>query len=314
MHLESIHQITVIGAGLMGHSIAQEFACAGYDVVIQDINNDQLRHAIQNIETNLQLLVQTGSLDEQQATSAFQRVKSQNDLALACKDADIVIEAIIENENIKKDLFSKLDKLCPARTILASNTSTIIPSKLAAVTGRPDKVLVAHYFNPPHLLPLVELVRHPDTSDQTASTVYALFKAINKCPVMINKECPGFVSNRLQAALFREVWSLIEDDVISAQDIDIVVQNSFGRRYAIAGPIETLELAGWDLALAAAENIVPYLDSSDVPSKVLQQKVANNELGAKTGQGFYPWTPESADAFREKMAKGLLNIAEISEK
>jgi len=165
----------------------------------------------------------------------------------------VVIEAVFEQLELKLEVFEQLDRLCPARTVLASNSSTLWPSKLAAATRRPAQVLIAHYFNPPYLLPLVELVRNPATSDATVDTMYGLLTRVGKKPAIVQKEVVGFIGNRLQAALFREALSLVERGIASAEDVDTVVKNGFGRRYAAAGPFEIWELAGWDFILAALQ-------------------------------------------------------------
>ena len=206
-----------------------------------------------------------------------------------------------------------MDELCPERTILASNTSSLLPSKLASATRRPDKVLVTHYFNPPHLLPLVEVVRGDKTSDETVNTVYDLLTRVGKSPVIIQKEVPGFVGNRLQAALFREAISLVAKGVASPQDVDMVIKSGFGRRLATAGVFEVWELAGWDLILTIAENLQPELESSPTVSPLLRERVERGELGTKTGKGFYEWTPDSAESLRERIAQVLTTLAQQAE-
>jgi 3-hydroxybutyryl-CoA dehydrogenase len=172
-------------------------------------------------------------------------------------------------------------------------------------------VLIAHYFNPPYLLPLVELVRHPATSDATVATMHDLLTKVGKKPAIVQKEVVGFIGNRLQAALFREAISLVERGIASAQDVDTVVKNGFGRRYAAAGPFEVWELAGWDFILAASRYLTPTLESSSEISALLQEKVARGELGTKTGQGFYEWTPESVEALKKRIGQALATIAQL---
>jgi len=312
MNIDDIRRIAIVGAGLMGHGIAQEFALAGYNVHIHDITEDKLQQAINNIRTNLQMLMKIGTITQKQAESVLINICSDVELKNVVAKADVVIETVSENLELKQQIFRKLDQLCPAHTILASNTSTIMPSILASSTQRPDKVLVAHYFNPPYLLPLVEIVRHKETSDETVTTIYDLLTKAGKSPAIIQKEVPGFVGNRLQLALLREALSIVEQGIATPQDVDIVVKNGFGRRFAAAGPFEILDIAGWDLVMAATQYVLPDLESSTDVSPVLKDKIEKGELGVKTGKGFYDWTLESAEAFKQKVGQILVKIAQLS--
>jgi 3-hydroxyacyl-CoA dehydrogenase len=310
MKAEDIKQVSVIGAGLMGHGIAQEFAVAGYRVHAHDLSEDRLQKARENVRANLQMLNEIGLVTQAQARSAQQNIHFSTDLKDVVTEADLVIEAVSEDLGIKRELFKTLDQLCPPRTILASNTSSLLPSKLGSATERPDKVLVTHYFNPPYLLPLVEIVRGEKTSDATITVVYNLLTKVGKSPVIVQKEVPGFIGNRLQTALFREAMSLVENGIASAQDVDIVIRNGFGRRLAAAGIFEVWEIAGWDLVLAIVENLVPELESSTKISAMLKDKVRRGELGVKTGKGFYELTPELVDTLKQKIARTLVTIAQ----
>jgi 3-hydroxybutyryl-CoA dehydrogenase len=193
-----------------------------------------------------------------------------------------------------------------------SNTSTLLPSDLALATRRPDKVLVAHYFNPPYLLPLVEIVRGQGTSDETVATIYDLMVKVGKAPALVQKEAPGFIGNRMQAALLREALSIVERGIASPRDVDIVIKNGFGRRLAAAGIFEVFEIAGWDLVLAILNYLQPDIESSTETSPLVKERVEQGELGIKTGTGFYRWTPESAEALKQTIAQALVNIAKWS--
>ncbi len=311
MNVDDIHSIAVVGAGLMGHGIAQEFALAGYAVHLHDLSDEKLRQAAAAMQANLQLLADIGLVTQAQRESVAHNVYPCTVLKDVVGDADVVIEAVFEQLELKLEVFRQLDQLCPDRTILASNSSTLLPSKLAAATRRPEQVLIAHYFNPPYLLPLVELVRHPATSDATVATMYELLTRVGKKPAIVQKEVPGFIGNRLQMALLREALSLVEQGFASAQDVDIVVKNGFGRRYAAAGPFEVWELAGWDFILAVSGYLTPTLESSPENSVVLREKVTRGELGVKTGTGFYDWTPESIEALKKRIGQALATIAKL---
>ncbi len=311
MNVADIRRIAVVGAGLMGHGIAQEFALAGYAVHLHDLSTEKLQQAISAMQANLQRLTDLGLVTPAQRAAVGQNIHPSTRLAEVVADADVVIEAVFEQLELKQAVFQELDQLSPARTILASNTSTLLPSKLAAVTHRPDRVLIAHYFNPPYLVPLVELVRHPTTAEATVATMYELLTRLGKKPAIVQKEVPGFIANRLQMALLREALALVEQGVASAADVDTVVTSGFGRRYAAAGPFAVWELAGWDFILAASRNVTPTLASAPDMSPVLTAKVASGELGAKTGKGFYDWTPESVEALKRRIGQALATIAKL---
>ena len=240
MKVEEIKQIAVVGAGLMGHGIAQEFALAGYEVYLHSRTEESLQKAVQNIQGNLERLIGLGLVTREQAESVPTRVHTSTVPKEAVTDADVVIESVYEDLKLKQQIFQELDRMCPERTILASNTSSLMPSKLAAGTRRPDKVLVAHYANPPYLIPLVELVRGGETSDETVATLSGLLTKIGKRSIVVQKEVPGFVLNRLQGALLREALWLVENGIASPQDVDVAIRNSIGRRWAVAGVLKSL--------------------------------------------------------------------------
>jgi 3-hydroxybutyryl-CoA dehydrogenase len=229
-------------------------------------------------------------------------------------DADVVVECVFENLELKRQVFQELDNLCPERTILASNTSTLLPSKLASATRRPDKVLVTHYYNPPYLLPLVEMVRGEKTSEETITTMHALLTKVGKSPAIVEKEVPGFIGNRLQAVLVQEALSIVQQGIASPHDVDAVIKNGFGRRLAVAGVFEIFDLAGWDLVLAALQYLGPDAERSMDIRSFLEEKVERGELGVKTGKGFYEWTPDSIEALRQRIARGLITVAQLSKR
>ena len=173
-------------------------------------------------------------------------------------------------------------------------------------------MLVAHYFNPPYLLPLVEIVRGPATSDATVHTMYDLLTKVGKRPALVQHEVPGFIGNRLQIALVREALSIVEQGIASPQDVDTVIKNGFGRRLAAAGVFEIFEIAGWGLVSSVMANLLPNISSSTELPRTLQEKVSRGELGVKTGRGFYTWTAESAEALQQRIARTLATIAQLS--
>ena len=306
MKHSKIEHITVIGAGLMGHGIAQEFAAAGYCVQLHDITDEQLKNACIQIDNNLRMLAENDIIDKERIPETLQRIHTTTDLKNAAENADFVVEAVSENLSLKQQIFKELDIICPSHTILASNTTALMPSQIGANTNRTDKILNTHYFNPPYLIPLVEIIRSSNTSDETVSATFDLLTAIGKTPAIIEKEALGFVGPRLQTALIREAFSIVEQGIASAETVDLVVRNSFGRRLSVAGPFEVFELAGWDLVVAAFEELYKDLNSSSDINPLLQEMVSTGKLGVKSGEGFYEWTEEKQEILRTRMNQALI--------
>ena len=224
MNKHQIEKVAVIGAGLMGHGIALEIAAAGYHVNLYDVTEDILYKARKNIDYGLQKLVDSGKIKDDQVSKTKSIIKTSNDLGDQLQDVDLVIEAAPENVSIKQDLFKKFGELCPSHTILASNTSSLKPSLYADHSKRPDKVLVMHYANPPHLVPLVEIVRSDKTSDATLNTAKSFIEGIGKNVIVVNKEVEGFILNRLQIALLRESLWLVENGITDIEGVDKAIK------------------------------------------------------------------------------------------
>ena len=306
MTVDDIQQVAVIGAGLMGHGIAQEFAFAGYQVHLHDVTQAQVDTGIERIRANLQVFVENDLAKPDQVDETIERVHGSDRLEAVGAEADFVVEAVIENLPLKQEVFRQLDQICPPHTILASNTTAQMPSQIGALTQRQDKILNTHYFNPPYLIPLVELIRSPKTSDETLQVAHNLMVKVGKTPAIIQKEVPGFVGPRLQAAVIREAFSIVERGIATAEDVDLVVRNSFGRRLSVAGPFQVFELAGWDLVLAAFEELYKDMNSSSEINPLLREMVETDKLGVKSGQGFYEWTPETIEEIRDRMNRALI--------
>ncbi len=302
-------RIAVVGAGLMGHGIALEFAAHGHQVTINDVSEDLLNGALQRCEVGLNLLSKTGRINAESVPEAFARINASADLETTVKDADLAIEATSENLELKQQIFETLDAHCKPGAILLSNTSTFLPSAIGKNTDRAANIAVAHYFNPPHLLPIVEVVRGPETSDETLQAVVTLLESIGKKPAVVQQEIQGFIGNRLQAALFREALHIVSSGVATAPEIDEVVRSSFGRRLSVAGTFELRDIIGLDLAMDIGRQIVPSLNNTRTIPEVLAEKVRSGDLGTKTGKGFYDWTPESAEALRIRIANALADMA-----
>jgi 3-hydroxybutyryl-CoA dehydrogenase len=314
MTVDDVRKVAVIGgAGLMGHGIALEFALAGFHVSLSDVDEDALNRGWDRIHESLQLLQQCGLAKPDAADAALGLIEAGTDLRAAVDEVDVVVESIDENLEQKRAVFRQLDEYCPPHTILTSNSSGFTPSLMAGVTTRPQQFVGMHYFNPPYLIPLVEVIRGEQTSDATVELMTSLLKRLGKTPVLVRREVPGFIANRIQAAVWREILKLVADGVATPEDIDLVMTSSIGRRWSVAGPFEITDLAGLDLKQAILTELLPSLASSaDVPA-ILNEKVEQGNLGVKTGNGFREWTPEKVRDVKERLARALTKIAQWDE-
>ena len=311
MTVDDVRKVAVIGgAGLMGHGIALEFALAGFDVTVCDVDEDALNRGWDRIHESLQLMQQYGLAKPDSADLALGQIEASSDLRAAVDEVDVVVESIGENLENKRAVFRQLDEYCPPRAILTSNSSSFTPSLMAGATTRPQQFLGMHYFNPPCLIPLVEVIRGEQTSDATVELMTSLLKRLGKTPVLVRREVPGFIANRIQAAVWREILKLVADGVATPEDIDLVMTSSLGRRWSVAGPFEITDLAGLDLKQAILTELLPTLASSaDVPA-ILNEMVEQGNLGVKTGNGFREWTPEKVRDVKERLARALTTIAQ----
>lgn len=305
-----IHNITIVGAGTMGHSLAQAFAQEGYSVWLSDIREEVLLLARKLIASNLQTMVETGLLDRSRPAQVLHRIQTTTKIEDAGRNADFVIEAISEDEAAKKDLFRTLDTICPPGAILASNTSYLDIFKFVE-TNRPDKVLITHWFAPPHIVPLVEIVRGPETSQETVDRVKALLIDVGKKPLVISKFLPGFIANRLQRALSNEVLHLLDNGYATPEDIDVATKASFGLRIPILGLVKRMDYAGLDLAQKILSNAVYEPPPRRTRSKTLDQLVSRGKLGVKTGGGYYEYGDHSTEEIMKERDVKLIKLREF---
>ena len=298
--------IAVIGAGLMGHGIAQIFATQGHTVWVQDSVADARASVVARVQSNLMRMSESALIDAAKIPAILARIQITDDLATACARADIVIEAVNENLALKQTLFAELDRICPAQTILCSNTSVMSITQIGARAARRDRILGTHFWNPPHLIPLVEVVRTELTAPAYADAIYNLLARAGKTPVHVRKDVPGFIANRMQHALWREAFALVDEDICDAATVDIAVRNSFGLRLPVLGPVANADLVGLDLTCAIHDYLLPHLNVSSTPSATLRARVEQRQLGFKSGQGFLAWTQETIAATREQLTTHLL--------
>jgi 3-hydroxybutyryl-CoA dehydrogenase len=279
-------KLAVIGAGLMGSGIAQVSAQAGYEVVLRDVTDAALARGKDAIAASYAKFTEKGRLSEQDAEAALARITTTTDLDAAA-DADIVVEAVFEQIDVKREIFRTLDGLVGDDTVLASNTSAIPITKIAAATGRPERVVGTHFFSPVPLMQLCELVRGHKTSDETLARAREFAESAGKTCVVVNRDVAGFVTTRLISALVVEAVKLHESGVATAEDIDTACKLGFGHAM---GPLATADLTGVDILLHAAENI--YTESQDekfAPPELMRRMVDAGDLGRKSGQGFYTY-------------------------
>ena len=244
MKVEDIKKIGVAGAGLMGHGIAINSALVGYPTMMQDINDEILKKAMKNVEFSLNIYVGEGLISRKQAEETIKRITTTTDLAKLAANSDFITEVIVERTEDKYELFNKLDKLCPPHTIIASNTSGLVLSDFGRGVKRQDKIVLTHYFSPPHFVPGVEVAKGPGTTDETFNITYDLMKKWKKVPIRILKERPGYLINRIQRALARETWLLWAEGVATAEEIDMGVRATCGFRMPHEGPIKRTDMAG----------------------------------------------------------------------
>ncbi|MGW7688669.1 3-hydroxyacyl-CoA dehydrogenase family protein [Streptomyces asiaticus] len=277
-------KLAVIGAGLMGSGIAQVSAQAGWDVVLRDVTDEALRRGTDTIRASYDKFVSKGKLAAEEAERALGRITTTTDLDAAA-DADVVVEAVFEKIEVKREIFRTLDELVKDDTILASNTSAIPITKIAAATRRPERVVGTHFFSPVPMMQLCELVRGHKTSDETLAAAREFAEGVGKTCIVVNRDVAGFVTTRLISALVVEAAKLYESGVATAEDIDTACKLGFGHAM---GPLATADLTGVDILLHATDNI--YTESQDekfAPPEIMRRMVDAGDIGRKSGEGFY---------------------------
>ena len=304
-----IRSVAIVGAGTMGNGIAQVCAQGGLDVRLIDPVAAALSKAEDNMVRNIQKLIDNGLLTASVTDVMARVIFSENIDAVA--SVDMVIEAIPEKFQLKQQLFQQLEQLCKPQTILASNTSGIPITQIANTIQTSERVIGTHFYMPAHLIPLVEVIQTEHTSEPVIEETMNFLTRMGKTPVRVRKDIPGFIGNRLQHALAREAMSLLEQGVASAEDIDLVVKASLALRLVFTGPVEQRDFNGLDIHLAIAEYLYPELENTTEPLEILKNKVAANELGIKTGKGFYDWRDKNIPEIQAQKNQELINLLKI---
>ncbi|OAT79329.1 3-hydroxyacyl-CoA dehydrogenase NAD-binding domain-containing protein [Desulfotomaculum copahuensis] len=311
--MSKIKTVAVVGAGTMGRYIAQAVLEYFLRVNLIDISEKVLDSACQMIRDGLFKRVESGKMSMSKVDNAFDCLGVFLNLEEGVFDADLVIEAVSENLPLKKEMFKKLDGICPPSTILATNTSGIPITSIARITNYRERVVGTHFYNPAHLIPLVEVVRSDYTEKKVVEEVMSFLRSLGKKPILVNKDIPGFIGNRLQHAITREALSLLQNGVASARDIDDVVRYTLGLRFAHTGPLEQRDLNGLDVHLSIAEYLYPTLEDSKEPLTLLKEKVAEGKLGLKTGHGIYDWSNYRDEDIVSKKNRQLVRMLEMIE-
>jgi len=307
MNIRNVRRVAVFGAGTMGSGIAQVFAAAGYKVVLYDTNPQAFQRATSIIKTNLETLIEHGLVQENLVDAVLDNIQTTLSLEEAAADADIALECIVEKLEVKKELFYSIDKMCPERTIFASNTSYLNIFQVVPPRRLPNTA-IAHWFAPAHIIPLVEVVRGDETKIETIQFLTELVKHIGKIPVVLEKYLPGFCINRIQRIIGREIFFLLDNGYITPQELDLAVKASIIPRSMVLGMVQRYDFTGLDLSAMNLEN-EDYLEAPfDNKPKSLIERVEKGDLGVKTGRGFYDYTGRKYEEVLKERDAQLLKV------
>lgn len=308
MTVKDIKRVTIIGCGMIGPDISTSVLVAGLSVRLVGLDKADTDRGVANITKDLDDLVIEGVITEAEKADALKRVTTATDVAEAVKDADLVVEAVFEDLKVKQDIFSMIDANCQDHAVLCSSTSGLSPNDIGAKISRQDRMMVTHFWNPPYLVPLVEIVPHDKLGEEARSVAMDFVEMLGKTPVVLKKDIAGHIGNRLQHALYREALYLIEQGVADPEDIDKVVLGSFGPRFSTIGPMEYFDSCGLDLHKMVQSYLYPTLCREPQPQKILLDKIEAGDLGQKTGQGLFDWSDRDGEDFRRRRNKRFIEI------
>jgi len=300
-------KVVVIGSGTMGPGIAQTFAQVGHEATLVDIDEKALKKGMEVVGNNLRFFVEAGILTASEAEQTRNRINSSTELSRSVSSVDLIVEAVPENLQLKKSIFSRIEADSSEETILASNTSSLSLTEIASATKNPSRVIGTHYLNPPHLVRIVEVVLGKETSPEIAAKMTGILKECGKKPVLV-KDVPGFVHNRLICALMREAMYMASNEIASVEAIDTIVKEAFGPRFPLTGIFGLEDNVGLDVLRDVSNQVFPSLDDSDRAGEWLTEKVDRGDLGAKTGRGFYEWPEGSALKTRQQLTQRFVDI------
>jgi 3-hydroxybutyryl-CoA dehydrogenase len=303
----NVRRVAVAGTGMMGPGIAAIFALAGCEATIVSRSIENAARGVAKAKTLVAQLVAYQLTEAEQGRAAQSRLSGSTEPEGAARSSQLFVESIAESLVTKQDYFARLDKAAPD-TILCSNTSGISITQIAAKCAKPERVLTTHFWNPPHLMPLVEVVMGNATDATVAQGVVEFLRAAGKVPVLVRKDRPGQLGNRFQNALIRECMSIVEEGIATAEDVDLAIKTGMGLRFPVYGVFEHADLVGLDLAVAVQDYVLPDLSAIQCAGRLLRDKVARGEVGARAGKGFLDWTPQKADQVRERRDRFLAQV------
>jgi len=302
MKEKEIERVAVIGAGLMGFGVGVEFARFGYQVSLYNTREKSSREAMDRAYEALDLMAETELITRDEAKAAYDRLRPTTDMVDAATGADFVHESVLEVMAVKKETFAKLDEICPPTTILATNTSSLSVTEIASATKHPERVLATHYFQPPHFVPLVEVVGTTKTDRALVEKTAAMLRSMRKRVAVIDTETRGFIGNRIQGAIGREIQSLVDKGIATPEMIDDVISYGFGRRLAYTGYFQRLDLIGLDFVATQAK------EHGVEPWKPFAEHVERGEFGMKSGKGFYDWPEEAVKQIHHRLNTELIRL------
>ena len=305
---EDIKNATVIGCGMIGPDISTSLLIQGIQVCIVGRNQDSVSRGMTSIEKDLADLAGAGVISREAKSAALGMVKTATDIPSSVRDADIIFEAVYEDLSVKQEVFTEIDRCCKEQALLCSGTSGLSPNKIGARIQHQDRMLVTHFWNPPYLIPLVELVPHNRLSGGALELAIAFIEKLGKVPVVLKKDIPGQIGNRLQHALYREALYLIEQGVADPEDIDKVVLASFGPRFSKIGPMEYFDSCGLDLHEKVQRYLYPTLCNAREPQKILIDNIRAGNLGQKTRRGLYDWSKRDYEDFKRRRNQRFIEI------
>ncbi|MFD1454585.1 3-hydroxyacyl-CoA dehydrogenase family protein [Levilactobacillus lanxiensis] len=312
MNLEDIKTITNLGAGTMGHATALQFAMKGYPVHLLDTSDTVLDQGLTAIKHDLATFREAGLLHEDDAT-ILDRITPTTDYTAALAGTDFVIESIIEDLDVKKQVWQRVESLVSAGTILATNTSGLSPTAIQSVLQHPNRFVVAHFWNPAQLMPLVEVVPGKQTDQATVDLTTALMNRIGKHAVSLKRESLGFVGNRIQLAVMREALHIIDAGIASPAAVDDIIKYSLGRRWSLVGPVASADLGGLDIFDNISKYLYADLGATQGEDPALAKKVADHDLGLKTGHGFFDWDGDAGAEIVAQRDRDLLKLLKQDE-